>query len=251
MLNAHFAAVSPVSFDLSDEGRVEESLRILACTLLSEHTAEETLGSIAGLAQRTIPGCDTASVTVMEDGRPRSTVSTSDVARAVDQHQYDDDDGPCLTAVRQRQVMRVDSYAEDQRWPRFATAALRHGVHSSLSVPLMAGTEPVGALNLYSETTLGFADAEPTSTVFATQAAITLANSTAFHRASALADNLGIALGHRDTIGQAKGILMAQRGLSPDEAFDVLRRASQHSNRKVYDLAVEVVERRSADELDG
>jgi AmiR/NasT family two-component response regulator len=42
-------------------------------------------------------------------------------------------------------------------------------------------------------------------------------------------------------IGQAKGILMARQGVSGDEAFDVLRRASQRQNRKLRDVATDVV----------
>src|SRR5215831_3352086 len=42
-------------------------------------------------------------------------------------------------------------------------------------------------------------------------------------------------------IEQAKGIIMAQYGWSEDQAFDVLRRASQRENIKVRDLAVSIV----------
>ena len=49
------------------------------------------------------------------------------------------------------------------------------------------------------------------------------------------------ALDSRDTIGMAKGILMAREFCTPDEAFDMLKRASQRTNRKLADVAAEMV----------
>jgi AmiR/NasT family two-component response regulator len=60
------------------------------------------------------------------------------------------------------------------------------------------------------------------------------------HRLSAEIESLKQALVTRDVIGQAKGILMERYRIQADEAFDRLRMASQHLNRKVHDLAVEL-----------
>ena len=101
---------------------------------------------------------------------------------------------------------------------------------------------------MYSRSENGFVDDEAVGTVTAHQAAITLANATALLKANDLARNLTIALERRDVIGQAKGILMAQSAISSDEAFDVLRRASQRSNRKLNEIAKELVLRRAVPE---
>jgi len=63
-------------------------------------------------------------------------------------------------------------------------------------------------------------------------------------RLRALVGQLTHALTTRPVINQAKGILMAQEGCTPDEAFDILREASQHRNRPLRDIAQELVERR-------
>lgn len=60
-------------------------------------------------------------------------------------------------------------------------------------------------------------------------------------RADARAVNLEVALDHRDVIGMAKGILMHAQGIGPEEAFEVLVRASQNRNRKLHDIAAELV----------
>ncbi len=230
-----------------DEVSLDETLRSLAGILFAGQSVQVTLDAIADLAQRTIPGCDAASVTVMEDRKPGATVSTAEMAEIIDGHQYATDTGPCLEATRSETVVRVDSFDDDQRWPAFVPAVLAQGVHSSLSLPLIADHGAVGALNLYSRATAGFVGAEAVAEVFASQAAITLANATAFARAADLAANLTLALEHRDVIGQAKGILIAQEGVSPNQAFDILRRASQRANRKVFDLAGEIVARNIKD----
>ena len=51
-------------------------------------------------------------------------------------------------------------------------------------------------------------------------------------------------------IEQAKGVLMAQTGCGPEQAFDMLRRASQRANVKVRDLACDIVGRAAADAQD-
>ena len=51
------------------------------------------------------------------------------------------------------------------------------------------------------------------------------------------------ALASRDVIGQAKGILMTQSHITADEAFDMLRRASQRLNRKLVSIAQDIVDK--------
>jgi GAF domain-containing protein len=233
------------SSSLNDEVSLDQSLLALARILFAGRTAEETLRSVVQLAKDTIGGCDSASVTMVENGRPRTTVSTSALADEIDQHQYGNDEGPCLDAVRLHKTVVVNSMEHDSRWPHFTPAAFALGARSSLSLPLLALDDPVGALNMYSLTEASFTDAEQVGAVFAGQAAITLANASAFHHANDLARNLTIALERRDVIGQAKGIIMAERDIAAEEAFELLRRVSQNANKKLHDIALEVVDRRS------
>ena len=57
-----------------------------------------------------------------------------------------------------------------------------------------------------------------------------------------LGNDLQQALLSRDVIGQAKGILMERLKITPEDAFDVLRHASQHLNVKLRELAREITE---------
>ena len=56
------------------------------------------------------------------------------------------------------------------------------------------------------------------------------------------AANLQAALATREMIGQAQGILMERERITPDQAFDILRRASQHLNVKLRDVAQSLVD---------
>jgi GAF domain-containing protein len=217
----------------------------MAGMLLSGESANSVLEAVTSLAQRVLPNCDAASISLVSDGRTTTPVCSHDLARDVDQSQYDTGEGPCLQAIRTGRVMRIDSVADSSLWPEFSSRATDQGVASILSLPLPVRNDVIGALNLYSTKAEGFDEvSEETATVFARQAAAVLANAVAVQRAEQLARHLTVALEHRDVIGQAKGILMATEGIGPDQAFDLLRRASQRSNRKLYDLALEMVERR-------
>jgi GAF domain-containing protein len=136
-----------------------------------------------------------------------------------------------------------------QTYPEFAEAAQAHGVQSTLSLPLVAGDERLGALNLYARIPGGFtSDDEALGVDLAAAAAIVLANASAFWAASQLSEQLGQAMQSRAVIEQAKGILMARSPkITADEAFDVLRKASQRENLKVRDIAQRIVERKPAD----
>jgi len=231
--------------DLSpDEQPLQTGLRGLAEMLLTEHSSDSLLQSVTSLAAEALPGCAAASISLMEKGQPTTPVCSAALARAVDQSQYDNGEGPCLCAIESSEVVRVDSFATDGRWPPFATKAMERGVMSSLSFPLHVGAEVLGALNLYSTRADGFVGAEEDGAVFARQVSVTLTNAAALRRAQELAQQLAQALENRDCIGQAKGLIMAAEGLSPDDAFDVLRRASQRSNRKLHEVAREMVDRR-------
>ncbi|HSH23710.1 MAG TPA: GAF and ANTAR domain-containing protein [Acidimicrobiales bacterium] len=117
-------------------------------------------------------------------------------------------------------------------------------VHSVLSLPLSVNGRGLGALNFYARAKGAFSgDDEEVAGLFARQAAVSLANSSAYWGATALVDQLTEALTSRAVIDQARGVIMGVQGCTADDAFDVLRRASQRENKKVRDFAHGIVER--------
>jgi GAF domain-containing protein len=227
---------------VEDPDGLENAVRILSRLLLAEETLEATLGRVAGLACRTLPGCELASVTMMREGRPSTAVQTAPEVSTLDAAQYAAGTGPCLEAYRTRQVVRADLAEADDRWPTFHQAAAGVEVLSVLAVPLIVADQPVGAVNLYSKTSRGFSESdEETALLFSEQAAVACANSEVYWRTYSLTEHLREALESRDTIGQAKGILMARRNCTSDEAFEALRKVSQRRNVKLREIADKVI----------
>jgi GAF domain-containing protein len=185
---------------------------------------------------------DGASVSLVVPNADRlETISaSSDVIRIVDEAQYDGGGGPCVQAIRTGEETSIVLPAD--RWPIFAEQAQRAGMHAVWSVPLKVLDRTTGALNLYSIAPVGVAASSvETGRLLAREASIVLANAAALMSAELANQQLRHALMTRDMIGQAKGILMTREGFSAEEAFDVLRRASQRTNRKLRDIAAEIV----------
>lgn len=225
-----------------DPEGLDKAMRTLSRLLLSEETLEATHDRVAGLACRTLPCCDLASVTMITDGRPSTPVQTEPLAGALDSAQYRSQRGPCLEAYSRQTVVREKIAENADRWPEFSAEAEKAGIRSVLAVPLVASERPIGALNLYSRSDNCYDEAdEETALLFSEQAAVACANAEVYWRTYALTEHLREALESRDVIGQAKGILMARRGCSPEAAFEALRKVSQHRNVKLRDIADQVV----------
>ena len=225
------------------------SLEQLSSVLLAEQTVEDLLGTIVDLARATVRGADGVSVSLVQDGRLTTSHATDDVVLELDDVQYRHDEGPCVDAIRKGAVMHFDVSRDRDRYPGFADAADQRFITGVLSTPLTAGQQVLGGINCYSASTDRFGeDGAAVAAQFARQASVVLANAAVLADATRTNEQLHQALLSRDLIGQAKGIIMERQGCDADEAFDVLRRRSQHENKKLTAVARELVEgRRPAD----
>jgi GAF domain-containing protein len=219
-----------------------EGLSALSQFFVDDGTLGDTLLRVAELACEASPA-DMAGITLLVDGRPTTAVFTDPEAPDIDNSQYDSGRGPCLDAFRHEQVYRIDSTAGDIRWPAFAAAAAAHSIVATLSAPMIARGAGIGALNLYSRTS-AFSDAATCRVqVFASQAAVVLANAQVYWDAMRLTESMAQAMRSRSSIDQAIGILMTDGGRTPAEAFQLLVQASQRENRKLRDIAADIVGR--------
>jgi GAF domain-containing protein len=220
-----------------------EGLAILARYVIGGETLGATLARVTRLASTTVPA-DMAGVTMPVEGRPTTAVFTDDDASAIDAHQYRGAGGPCMDAYTNCRPVSLPLIADDTRWPQFTATAARFGIASTLSVPLIAPAGVLGALNLYSRTAHAFdPDRQCRAETFADQAAAVLVNAQVYHDAQELNFNLTQALESRATIHYAMGIIMGADGHDPESAFAVLTQASQRQNRKVRDIANDMVQR--------
>ena len=225
----------------NNEDRLMKAIRQMASFSVVDNVLPDILTRVAALANETIEGSAFTGLTMAVDGRLQTPVFTDEAAPEIDSAQYETGIGPCLDTYRDGLVNQIPSTDEDIRWAPFSRACLAHGVHSTLSVPVKAGSETIGALNFYALAERAFDDDAVTlGTAFAEQAAIVIGNARAYWDAKALGEQLSQALDSRVVIEQAKGLLMST-GLTSDEAFEVLKKASQRQNRKLHNIAADLV----------
>jgi len=168
-----------------------------------------------------------------------------EMALAADELQYEHGYGPCMDAGRGGVLLRVDDMATEERWPDYAAHVLATTpVRSSLSVPLPYQGSSIGALNIYSSQLAAFASPEShqAGTDVAEVIAVAVANADAHTQLFDQARNMRLAMESRAVIEQAKGVLMAQRRVDAEQAFEILREASQRYNRKLRDIAHGIVD---------
>jgi GAF domain-containing protein len=212
----------------------------VAQSLQQEPDLQETLQGIVDAAAEAIPGAQHVSVSsVIKRREVHTRASTNDLPKAVDQAQYETGQGPCLDTLYEQRTARIPNVAVEERWPVFAAQASELGVASMLSVQLFVQGEDLGALNIFSKEVEAFdEESEHVALLFASHAAVAMVGAQE-------KEQLKSAIEFRDLIGQAKGILVERFQISGDQAFQVLARASQNSNRKLRDVAAERIQQRT------
>ncbi|MGY1633510.1 GAF and ANTAR domain-containing protein [Geodermatophilus sp. SYSU D01186] len=215
----------------------------LAKIMRGARAPSETLCRIAELAKQALPGVADASVTLMRVGAVSTVSYTGPLAALLDERQYAAGSGPCVDAAISGDTITIDDTTASGTYPDFGRLAHRHGITHTMSVGLPVERRIIGALNLYGgdETTFDGSTAE-LATAFASSAAVAVANAGVHASTGTLVRNLQKALDARAVIDQAKGVLMAQHGWSPEVAFDQLVRQSNSANRKLRDIAQDVVD---------
>ncbi|OLT48973.1 histidine kinase [Saccharomonospora sp. CUA-673] len=228
---------------------VAEHFTTFTRSLLASENVSEVLERVVDACWRVIPGAELVSVTLRDpQGEFFTPVETDQLATEIDRLQYRFDEGPCLSAADPDgpALAASNDLSRDPQWPRFGPAASELGVVSLLATSLLPTHRPpqiTGALNIYAKKPAAFGPGTADSALLlATHASLALAHTDAVTRAALEREQLRRAIGSRDVIGQAKGILMERRGLSADEAFDVLRTTSQQLNMKVAELAQQLTD---------
>lgn len=204
----------------------------VARALADKGDVHQTLGRIVHLAVATLDSCDYAGISFVEGRKITSPASSDEIPRVVDKIQTEVGEGPCLDAIREHEVFQTGDLASEERWPRFAARAhAETGIQSILAVRLFVEEDTLGALNLYATSLDAFDDTDVAlASVFAAHAAVAVS-------AATREQNLEKKAATRDLIGRAKGILMAREHVTDDQAFDMLRRASQRLNVKLTTVA--------------
>ena len=107
------------------EQRLAETFTEVSRVLLAEPDVQRTLDKMCELLVVTIEGCNHAVVTVVRDHHLESPAASDDVGPVVDAIQLEVDEGPCVQAIREHEVVVTDDLATESRWPRFSVEPSR------------------------------------------------------------------------------------------------------------------------------
>jgi len=226
--------------------RVRETFIELTDTLVTDFNILEFLERLADRCTELLGVGASGVLLADQDGVLDLMAASTKNARLLVRYQLQNAEGPGLDAYRLgRQVQRADLADSDPRWPRFAFAARAAGFAAVHALPMRLREQAVGALNLFSaapgpldEKTVTLAQA------LADAATIGIVHQRALARQEILARQLQAALSSRIVIEQAKGFLAERLGVSVEAAFATLRSFARDHNRKLADVAAEVIDGR-------
>ncbi|GGZ04973.1 ANTAR domain-containing response regulator [Streptomyces poonensis] len=203
------------------------------------------LSELAEQAARCTNACCGASSSMVSwDGAVRPAAVTHPDLAALVSVQLRSGDGPIPAALERGEPVDSADLLREDRWPDYRAVALDAGVRSSVSIPFRRSGLTV-MLSLYSFRPGSLRDAPhgPACTL-GHLAVACLVRDRSYRAALVELDQLGAALRSRPVVDQACGILMHVLGCDAAAAFEVLRRVSQGTQRKLMDVASAVVDRR-------
>lgn len=220
-----------------------ERLARVTKLLRTQRTLPAKLQTVVELAKRIVPNCHAAGITMLIEGEPTTSAVSDRLAVEVDLVQYETGEGPCLAAMSNSRVMRMDVIERDIRFSRFAPGALAVDINSVLSVPLVARGTGVGALNLYSHRSNAFdADSERSVQPMADYAAEAIATSPLYAYSLDMVEGLVETMESRAFIAQATGVIMAAERVTTEEAMDRLRELAMASGESMRTVADRVLD---------
>ncbi|MFI6517879.1 GAF and ANTAR domain-containing protein [Spirillospora sp. NPDC050679] len=225
------------------ERRVAETFVELADTLVAGFDVIDLLHTLAERCAE-LPGADAAGIMLADQRGTLALAAASDQqARLMELLQLQEQQGPCLDACYSgRQTTCADLAARPSRWPDF-TATAQHYFAAMHALPLRLRDQRLGAMGLFSTVPGGLeTGALSIAQALADVAAIGIVHQQLLHQHPLITEQLQGTLNSRVLIEQAKGVLAARHGITPDQAFGRLRTHARSHGRRLTDLAADVLD---------
>jgi transcriptional regulator with GAF, ATPase, and Fis domain len=233
---------------VSDPAGVEGTHLRIAEIVQQLHSRPDTdsdtvIAELAEHAAVEIPGAEYAGVTITRNAKHIDTpAATHKWPILLDEIQQRHREGPCLTAAWEEKIIHVADLEADDRFPLYRQDGLdRTPIRSVMAFQMFIADERMGALNVYAEEPHAFGqESRDIGLIFA-------AHSSVAWNSARRDEQFKRALASRDTIGQAKGMIMERYGVDAVQAFEVLRKLSQDSNVPLVQVATELVTKAQLD----
>jgi GAF domain-containing protein len=202
----------------------------------------DVLGQLIAIAVDATSGLTAVSVTSFDhEGHYETAATTSEIARQVDQEEYEAGSGPCVDAIETGELQISHDVLADERWPWFSEVAASRGFRSVAGVPLTTNGRTVGALNLYAAEPQQLRETLELATRLAGPLATVVANAQALRRVTRLGEDLEDELDELAAVEQAVGVLMVERSWDADTAERALHRTAEATDRTIDEVARRVV----------
>ena len=217
----------------------------VAQLLDGDEIPDEALHRLTALAAGLVPGGTAAAVTIAMTSGALTFAASDPRLEELHRLQVDDDGGPVVETLRHNEPRRVDDTAAECRWPAFCRGAAAAGFASCLVLPLRTDRQQAGAVALYGAEPNVFRGAtHDIALLVAAQGGIAVHNAALYGTCRRMVESLHAGLESRAVIEQAKGVLHAELGVSPEEAFRLLSRYSQNTNQRVRKISAGLVQGR-------
>ena len=224
-----------------------ERVADVAQLLERDEIPDEALHRLTALAAELVPGGTAAAVTIAMASGTLTFAASDQRLEKLHRLEFDNESGPVVETLRHNEPRRVDDTAAECRWPAFCRAAADAGFAACLVLPLRTDRQPGGAVALYGQEPNVFRGAaHDIALLVAAQGGAAVHNAALYGTCRRMVESLHAGLESRAVIEQAKGILHAELGVSPAEAFRLLSRYSQNTNQRVRKISARLVQGRIA-----
>jgi hypothetical protein len=215
----------------------------LADTLVADYDAIELAQQLIDSTMALLPIAAAGILLGDAAGQLHLFASSSEETRLLELLQVEADVGPCLEAYRTGQPVHVDDLGtEASRWPAFVERAEEYRFVAVSALPLRLREERIGALNLFRAQTGPMAREDvAVGQALADVASVGILHQRILTKSELVNQQLQTALNTRIVIEQAKGVLAERGAIDMDRAFNLLRGHARSAQRRLADLARDVV----------
>ncbi|MDQ6697290.1 MAG: GAF and ANTAR domain-containing protein [Actinomycetota bacterium] len=227
------------------EAQLSQVFVELADTLVADFDVADFLHT---LTRRCVALFDVDAVGLMLAdlrGDLRVVAASAEQIELLELFELQSEEGPCVDSYRSGDAVMATDLLEAEKWPRFGPETLTAGYRAVQALPLRLRGQVIGALNLFRVEPGGLRGHElQVCQAIADVATIGLLQARALRESQVLANQLSAALNSRVVIEQAKGVLAERTGVDMETAFRLLRSHARDRNRRLAEVARDVVERR-------
>lgn len=221
---------------------VHQALKELGRLRFGTTDVDAAMGEIVRTTHK-IFGVDGVGLMLTDAEQHLRNVAVSDERLAhLEELQVEHQEGPCVDAFEDKELVRSEDLADEDRWPLFTPVALDRGLRAVLASPIPYNQQAVGVVAVVSATRRPWTpEGELALVAFTDLAALLIATMLQHEEKSEVANQLQQALDARVVIEQAKGVLIAREGMSPREAYERIRSDARSQRRRLPEVASEMV----------